>query len=391
MQLLKPLCIGKYTIPIPIIQGGMGVGVSWDTLPGTVSKLGGLGTISAVGTGYYSKSDAPMRMIEGRPFGSEHFYSAAKLFDIVRNARKICGDAPLACNILYAINDYGRVVQDAVAAGVNIIVTGAGLPLDLPKFVKETTDVALVPIVSSGKALKVICRRWKKDFNRLPDAVIVEGPLSGGHLGFKKHELHESAFDLKLLFQDVQKQRDVFGSFPIIVAGGIYSRDDINSFLSLGADAVQMATRFIVTDESGASEQFKDTLIQASPDDIKIIDSPVGHPARAVFSELFKTNPKQEILHDVYATNTDPLPIPKDKDEKIRCLSNCVAPCNRGVGANAVGFCIANALGDALSEVPKAASSALYFTGANGYRLTERTTVRALFEELFPEYNFQKE
>ncbi|HIE35226.1 MAG TPA: nitronate monooxygenase, partial [Campylobacterales bacterium] len=180
---LKPLKIGKYEIKYPIIQGGMGVGISWDRLAGAVSKEGGLGVISTVGTGYYENKRYIEKEITGRPLDTKNFYSKKALFKIFENARKICGDAPLGANVLYAINDYGRVVRDSCEAGANIIITGAGLPTNMPEFT-EGFDVALVPIVSSAKALKIICKRWEKRYNRVPDAVIVEGPLSGGHQGF---------------------------------------------------------------------------------------------------------------------------------------------------------------------------------------------------------------
>lgn len=180
----KSLKIGKYEIEKPIVQGGMGVGISWDQLAGNVSKEGGLGVISAVGTGYYNNKEFAKKLVSDRPLSEANFYSPEALHQIIKNARKICGDKPLAVNILYAMNDYGRVVKDACEAGANIIITGAGLPTNMPEFTEGFPDVALVPIVSSPKALKIICKRWKKRYDRVPDAVIVEGPKSGGHQGF---------------------------------------------------------------------------------------------------------------------------------------------------------------------------------------------------------------
>ena len=178
--------IGKYEIKHPIIQGGMGVGISWDQLAGNVSKEGALGVISSVGTGYYRNMSENVQVVmrKDKPKDAMNFYSRESFFEIVANARKICGDAPLACNILYACNDYGRMVKDACEAGINIIITGAGLPTNMPEFTQDFPDVALVPIVSSARALKLICKKWKK-YNRVPDAIIVEGPLSGGHQGFQ--------------------------------------------------------------------------------------------------------------------------------------------------------------------------------------------------------------
>jgi len=185
MMEFKSLKIGKYTIKKPIVQGGMGVGISWDQLAGNVSKEGALGVISAVGTGVYKKRAYVEKTVgkEERPLDAINFYSYPALKKIFDNARAICGSAPLAANVLYAQSEYNRVVEDACKAGADIIITGAGLPLTMPEATKNYPDVALVPIVSTAKALRILCRRWKKTHNRLPDAVIVEGPLSGGHQG----------------------------------------------------------------------------------------------------------------------------------------------------------------------------------------------------------------
>lgn len=199
----QPLQIGKHLLKFPIVQGGMGVGISWDKLAGTVSKEGGLGVISAVGTGYYEDKAYADRLVANRPLEAENFYSKKGLAAIVKNARKICGNAPLACNVLYAINDYGRVVQDACEAGVDIIITGAGLPTNMPEFTADYPDVALVPIVSSAKALSIICKRWQKRYNRLPDAVILEGPKSGGHQGFTYEQCAMDEFQLENLVAPV--------------------------------------------------------------------------------------------------------------------------------------------------------------------------------------------
>ena len=169
---MNQLKIGKHTIEKPIVQGGMVVGISWDKLAGTVSKEGGLGVISAVGTGYYEHKKYAHKLIQGKPYEVDNFYSQEALDKIIKNSRKICGDKPLAVNVLYAINDYGRVVKDACESGADIIITGAGIPTNMPEFTADYPDVALVPIVSSARALKLICKKWKR-YNKIPDAVIV--------------------------------------------------------------------------------------------------------------------------------------------------------------------------------------------------------------------------
>ena len=244
MKELKGIKIGKYYIEKPIVQGGMGVGVSWDQLAGNVSKNGGLGTISGICTGYYDNLKYCKKVVNGRPIGADALNSREAMLELFKNARKICGDKPLACNILHALTDYSKIVEYALEAGANIIVTGAGLPLELPKLVENYPDVAIVPIVSSGRALKIICKKWKAA-GRLPDAVIVEGPKSGGHQGVKADDLFLPEHQLESIVPEVKEERDKWGDFPIIAAGGIWDNDDIQKIMALGADAVQLGTRFI--------------------------------------------------------------------------------------------------------------------------------------------------
>ncbi|MGL5382411.1 MAG: NAD(P)H-dependent flavin oxidoreductase [Culicoidibacterales bacterium] len=359
-SLWQPLTIGKHSIPLPIVQGGMGVGISWDQLAGTVSKYGGLGTISAVGTGYYAQGQH-VKLVNGRPLKPENLNSKVALQEIFKKARELCGDAPLACNILYALNNYGQIVKDACEVGADMIVTGAGLPLDLPEFTKDYPDVALIPIVSSARALKIICKRWQKRYHRLPDAIVLEGPLSGGHLGFSREQISDEAFKLEHLLPEVVKVRDEFGDFPIIAAGGIWTQADMQRMIQLGAAGVQVATKFIGTFECDASLAQKQALIQAKASDITIIDSPVGHPGRALHSELFKR-------------------IAQQNAPQIACISNCVGPCEQGKGARKVGFCIADRLSD--TQFATDPSLGLYFTGAYGYRITKLQTVKSVLLEL---------
>jgi nitronate monooxygenase len=357
----KPLKIGKYTVEKPIIQGGMGVGISWDQLAGAVSREGGLGVISSVGTGnYHNRKYSDKVLKDNRPSEANNFYSAKALKVIFDNAREICGDKPLACNVLYASVDYNRIVADACEAGADIIITGAGLPLTLPEAAKDYPDVALVPIVSTAKAMRILCRRWQKTHNRLPDAVIVEGPLSGGHQGFKYDECFLPENQLENILPPVVEEAKNWGDIPVIAAGGIWDHDDIVHMMELGASGVQMGTRFIGTFECDAHENFKQVILDAKEEDIALLKSPVGYPARGV-----KTN-----LQKMIEEKTAP---------KIACVSNCVAPCNRGVEAREVGYCIADRLSDAYDGK---VDSGLFFTGANGYRLNEIITVKELLDKL---------
>jgi nitronate monooxygenase len=358
---LKPFKIGKYTIEKPIIQGGMGVGISWDQLAGNVSKEGGLGVISSVGTGNYeNRKYADKVLKDNRPSEANNFYSAKALKAIFENARAICGDKPLACNVLYASVNYDQIVKDACAAGADMIITGAGLPLTMPEAAKAYPDVALVPIVSTAKALRILCRRWKKTHDRLPDAVIVEGPLSGGHQGFKYEDCFLPENQLEQILPPVVEEAKNWGDIPVIAAGGVWDHDDIVRMMELGASAVQMGTRFIGTVECDAHENFKQVILGAKEEDIQLLKSPVGYPARGVKTHL------QKMIEE----HTAP---------KIACISNCVAPCHRGEEARVVGYCIADRLSDAYDGK---VDSGLFFTGSNGYRLDEIITVKALMEKL---------
>ena len=356
----KSFKIGKHNIEKPIIQGGMGVGISWDQLAGNVSLEGGLGVISAVGTGVYNNREFAAKVVNNRPHTETSFYSREALIEIFKNARKICGDRPLACNVLYAQSGYNQTVVDACEAGADMIITGAGLPLTMPEAAKDYPDVALIPIVSTAKALRILCRRWKKTHDRLPDAVIVEGPLSGGHQGFKYDECFLAENQLEVILPPVVEEAKNWGSMPIIAAGGVWDHDDIQKMMDLGADAVQMGTRFIGTIECDASDVMKKIIMEANEDDIKLFKSPVGYPARGVKSQLHA---------DIEA----------GKAPKVACISNCVAPCNRGEEAKVVGYCIADRLSDAYDGIKE---SGLFFTGANGYKLNEIISVKELMEKL---------
>lgn len=356
----KSLKIGKYVIEKPIVQGGMGVGISWDQLAGNVSKEGGLGVISAVGTGYYNDKKFSKKLVQERPQSEANFYSPEALHEIISNARKICGDKPLAVNILYAMNDYGRVVKDACESGANIIITGAGLPTNMPEFTEGFPDVALVPIVSSPKALKIICKRWKKRYDRVPDAVIVEGPKSGGHQGFSYEDCAKEENQLENIVAPVVEEAKAWGDIPVIAAGGVWDKNDIEQMMELGASAVQMGTRFIGTHECDAHDNLKQVLLNAKKEDIKLMSSPVGYPAQGVVTNLTHL-------------------VAERKGPEIKCISNCVAPCNRGVEAKEVGFCIADRLSDAfLGNL----ETGLFFSGTNGYRLTELISVKELLHKL---------
>ncbi|MGP1450274.1 MAG: nitronate monooxygenase [Wolinella sp.] len=356
---LPHLKIGKYTIPFPIVQGGMGVGISWDELAGNVSKEGGLGIVSTVGTGYYKAFEFVEKLVASRPLEVANFYSKNALNEIFKKAREICGDAPLGANVLYAINDYGRVVRDACEAGANMIITGAGLPTNMPEFTSNFPDVALIPIVSSAKALRILCKRWEGRYKRMPDAVVVEGPLSGGHQGVSYEDCFKPEYQLEAVLPEVVEEAKNWGSMPLLAAGGIWDRADIDKFMALGASGVQMGTRFLGVHECDA-KAYHEIMPRITQDEIKLVKSPVGYPARAVMTGVM------ERLKDGDAP-------------KVRCISNCVAPCKRGEEAKAVGYCIADRLSDGFLGNLR---NGLYFTGSNGYKIDKIIHVRELFDEL---------
>ena len=266
---------------------------------------------------------------------------------------------PLGCNILYAINDYGRVVRDACEAGINIIITGAGIPTNMPEFTKDYPDVALVPIVSSARALKLICKKWQR-YNKIPDAVIVEGPLSGGHQGFTYEQCEQEEYQLENIIGPVIQEAKNWGNIPVIAAGGIWNKKDIDKFLGFGCIGVQMATRFIGTFECDADAKFKNVLLNAKAEDIQLMKSPVGLPARGVMTNL-------------------QFSIENKTAPKVQCISNCVAPCNRGHEAKIVGYCIADRLGAAYQGDTE---TGLFFSGSNGYRIDKIISVKELIEKL---------
>jgi len=363
---LPSLRIRNLEVPYPIIQGGMGIGISWDRLAGNVARNGCVGIVSAIGTGYRYPGLARTRA--GRPDQPENLQNTEALQRILKDALAIAdGHGAVGVNILCAINEYERVVRESVDAGAQLIISGAGLPLALPDYVGDR-DVALVPIVSSARALKLICKTWERKYHRLPDAVVLEGPESGGHQGFSLEQCGDPAFSLDALLPSVVEERNLWGDFPVIAAGGVWDRADIDRLMAMGAGGVQMATRFIGTFECDAHPNFKEVILRSSKATIALHGSPVGMPARGVMTAL----------HHRIVAGTAP---------KIKCISNCVSPCEHGKGALRVGYCIADSLGDSRGGDME---SGLFFTGSNGWQLNELLPVRDLVGEISCDYGLDK-
>jgi nitronate monooxygenase len=351
---MKDLIIGDLRAKIPIIQGGMGVGISLSNLASAVANQGGIGVIATAGIG----------MLE--PHYKMSFIDAniQALKKEIKKAREMTKGI-LGVNIMVALTNFADMVKTAIAEGIDIIFAGAGLPLNLPQFINEKIKTKLVPIVSSGRAASLIARRWIEKYQYVPDAIVVEGPLAGGHLGFKTEQIGNPDCSLENIIPEVVENMRPFEekfqkAIPVIAAGGIYSGNDINNIMKSGASGVQMATRFVATEECDASIEFKNTYIKAKKEDIGIITSPVGMPGRAIINHF---------LRDVEAGMKKP----------YHCPFHCIITCNCGNSP----YCIALALINARKGL---LNNGFAFAGANAYRINKITTVKALIDSLVNEY-----
>lgn len=349
--------IRNKTIAIPIVQGGMGVGVSLNKLASAVINEGGIGTISSAQPGFREPD-----FWNNYKSSCEANYRA--LANEIKAVRKQTGENGfLAVNILCASRDYANLAKTAVANKADAIVSGAGLPLDLPKYTKDS-ETANIPIVSSSRVLKIIMRKWQRKYDVIPDAVVVEGPMAGGHLGVKYDEIKTKKMDnLASRLADVKSYLDENDfQIPIIVAGGVYTNEDVQMYINAGASAVQMGTRFIATEECDAHPKFKKKFIEAQKEDVVYVPSPVGYPGRALANKLTHTVSKSNIMPS-------------------KCVA-CVTPCKgRDVSTP---YCITERLSMAVNGQ---VDDGLVFSGANGYRISEITTVKALISELLGREN----
>lgn len=278
---MKSFFIGNLEVKRPIIQGGMGVGVSLSGLASAVANEGGIGVISCAGLGLiYHKSpgDYLSKCISG-------------LKEEIQKAREK-SKGIIGVNIMVALTNYADMVKTSIAERVDVIFAGAGLPFDLPSFLTNDSKTKLVPIISSSRAAKIICDKWKNNYGYLPDAIVVEGPKAGGHLGFKVNQLDDEQYSLEHLIPEVVSIADIYKdekNIPVIAAGGISSGKDILRFIEMGASGVQMGTIFVTTNECDASDTFKNVFVKATQEDIKIIQSPVGMPGRAINGEFIQS------------------------------------------------------------------------------------------------------
>jgi nitronate monooxygenase len=358
-NVLPPLTIKGKTISIPIIQGGMGIGVSLSPLASAVAHEGGLGIVSTA---------AIDRLISKRLEKKVNTYEAVcEELSLARSS-----DGAVGVNIMVAINkDYENCVRAAIDTKADVIISGGGLPLSLPG-IKDPGSTALIPVVSSARALEVICKKWERLGYR-PDAAILEGPLAGGHLGFRFDEIPMESNTLENLFPLVKDAALRHGDFPVIVAGGIYSYEDIVRFIDMGADGVQMGTRFLVTEESSASLFYKQAVIDAKKEDIVVSRkpaSPCGMPFRALRNApMF-----------ISAENGSRKPLCDKGYLRFKNREGGYNPCPAN-SENSNYFCICNGLLSS-ADFNSEAEDPLYTVGATGHRITRILSVKDLIREL---------
>jgi NAD(P)H-dependent flavin oxidoreductase YrpB (nitropropane dioxygenase family) len=351
---MKKLKIGNLMPKLPIIQGGMGVGISLSGLAAAVANQGGIGVIAAAGIGLFEK-DGSTNYLEA---------NARALRNEIRKARAL-SPGIIGVNIMVALSNFAELVKASVDEGVDVIFAGAGLPLDLPSLVDKSSKTKLIPIISSARAARAIIRKWYGKYNYVPDAFVVEGPKAGGHLGFKEDQLNKKEFSLEKLVTEVVNEVKPFEkeygqSIPIIAGGGIYTGNDIYKIMKAGASGVQMATRFVPTDECDASLEFKNTYIQAKKSDIGIIKSPLGMPGRAIINSF---------INKVNGGEKTP----------FKCPYHCIVPCDYKKSP----YCIALALISARKGIFK---NGFAFAGANAYRSKKINSVKQVFDSLISEY-----
>jgi nitronate monooxygenase len=351
---LTPLRISDLVARIPIIQGGMGVGISLSGLSAAVANEGGIGVIATAGIG----------MAEHDFFSDFQEANRRALQREIRTARAATSGI-LGVNIMVALTNYADLVQVAVEEKIDIILSGAGLPLNLPAFLPRDSATRLVPIVSSGRAAALLCKRWVEHYDYLPDAMVVEGPRAGGHLGFKTEQIFDPAYALERLVHDVIEAVRPFAkargkAIPVIAAGGIYTGGDLLKFMRFGAAGAQMGTRFVTTHECDASPQFKQAYLDSTEDDIVIIQSPVGMPGRAIRNHFIDS-------------------INNGEKKPYQCPYHCIITCDYQHSP----YCIAHALINAQKGNLK---SGFPFAGANAYRTDEIVSVRELMQSLVREF-----
>lgn len=349
---MKNLKIGEKLTKVPLIQGGMGVGISLGRLAGTVAREGGVGVISTAQIGYREPdfdrdpAEANLRAIESE----------------MKKARSISSDGIIGYNVMTALSEHAAHVKAAVKAGADIIISGAGLPVDLPALT-QGSRTRIAPIVSTDKSANVILKYWDRKYKRTADLVVIEGPEAGGHLGFRREEIEDYsraayAEEIRKIIKTVQKYAQKYNTeIPVVAAGGIYDSSDVKRIMALGVDGVQVATRFVTTEECDADIRYKEAYVKASREDIQIVKSPVGMPGRAIVNSFMKR-----------VINGEKIP----HSPCHRCLAKC-SPAE-------IPYCITDGL---VNAARGNIENALLFCGAQAWRAEKIDTVREAVQELF--------
>jgi NAD(P)H-dependent flavin oxidoreductase YrpB (nitropropane dioxygenase family) len=352
-KIMYNFSVGKLRLSIPIVQGGMGVGVSLSGLASAVANEGGVGVISCAGIGLLY-----------RQFSSN--YNEASIIGLREEIRKAKEKAKgvIGVNIMVAITNFSDMVKTSIASKVDIIFSGAGLPLNLPSFLTKGSKTKLVPIVSSSRAALIICDKWIKNYNYVPDAIVLEGPKAGGHLGYKEEQIFDGNYSLEELLPDlirnirtVEKENNC--KIPIIAGGGIYTGTDMKKILDMGADAVQIGSMFVTTDECDASLAFKQAYIDAKETDVEIIRSPVGMPGRAIISKFTQR-------------------VKEGKEKPKSCPFHCIKTCDYTKSP----YCIIKALYNAYKGN---LTKGYAFAGSNAFRAEKIISVKETIKNLMGE------
>jgi NAD(P)H-dependent flavin oxidoreductase YrpB (nitropropane dioxygenase family) len=346
--------IGNLNLSVPIVQGGMGVGISLSGLAAAVANEGGVGVISCAGIGLLYKEKSKD-------------YFEASIFGLKEEIRKAKEKAKgvIGVNIMVALTDFSDMVKTAIAAKADIIFAGAGLPMDLPSFLKKDSTTKLVPIVSSVRAAMIICEKWIKNYNYVPDAIVLEGPKAGGHLGFKSEQITDEHFSLEEILPDlvshIRSLEETHNrKIPIIAGGGIYDGKEMKKILDMGASAVQIGTLFVTTEECDASLEFKNSYIKAQEKDIEIIKSPVGLPGRAIGSRFLDR-------------------VKNGLEKPAKCNFHCIKTCDYTKSPYCIIIALYNAFRGNFNR-------GYAFCGSNAYKaekiMTVKETIKLLMDDM---------
>jgi NAD(P)H-dependent flavin oxidoreductase YrpB (nitropropane dioxygenase family) len=352
---MPKLKIGDSVARLPIVQGGMGVGISLSGLASAVANEGGIGVIAANSIG----------MLDPDYYASHKDANVIALRKEIKKAKKMSSGI-IGVNIMVAVHDFHALLTVAIEEKVDMVFLGAGLPIKgIPVEDLRSAGVKVVPIVSSARAARLIFSSWLKRYKDIPDAVVVEGPKAGGHLGFKADQIDDPDFALEQILPDVIAEvkgyEDKFHrTIPVIAAGGVFTGTDIYDLFKLGVSGVQMGTRFVATHECDADIRFKESYVACKEDDIEIIKSPVGMPGRAI---------KSSFLKDVSS----------GKKMKLKCAWKCLKSCD----IKTARYCISLALDNARQGI---LDKGFAFAGSNAFRVDNIVSVKELLQELQSQY-----